>query len=115
MAYDSNNFWLDTALVSTNLIYFFIRIINSFFNGKYHVDAKRGLGLKKNGEEVFYYGEPGATDTANGKHSKDHYKSIVKAINDNIDDNTEAPRLTRFHLTRNSLQHGFGLGTKKFI
>ena len=27
---------------------------------------------------------------------------------------TEAPRLTRFHLTRISLQHGFGLGTRKF-
>ena len=28
--------------------------------------------------------------------------------------NTETPRLTRFRLARNSLQHGFGLGTKKF-
>ena len=26
----------------------------------------------------------------------------------------ETPRLTRFRLARNSLQHGFGLGTKKF-
>ena len=28
--------------------------------------------------------------------------------------NTEGPRLTRFHTTRISVQHGFGLGTKKF-
>ena len=31
-----------------------------------------------------------------------------------IDGTTETPRLTRFHLARNSLQRGFGLGTKKF-
>ena len=50
---------------------------------------------------MFYYGEPGATDTANGKHSKDHYKSIVKAINDNIDDN-ELPDTAIFsHRDRN--------------
>ena len=41
-------------------------------------------------------------------HNDTKKKNFTKIIT------TETPRLTRFRLARNSLQHGFGLGTKKF-